>query len=561
MAFSNCSSLTSITIPEKVTTIGGMAFSNCSSLTNVTIPETVTEIIDYAFSGCSNLTSITIPKGVTTIGEGAFNNCSNLTIYCYGNSYTEAYAKRNNIPYKLIGMVENPSITTTDIPKAVQYVPYSVMIENNNQDSESDISYSLKEGSLPDGMELKENGELYGVPKEVGEFTFTVIMEVDSDFSSSKSEKTYTLVVMKNTDETIDSSIDQGYHLIERVPDIDVNIVESQALVSKGEFSEFKDVYLDGIKLIRDEDYIAEEGSTKITIRSQTLTRVGEGTHTIALEFETNTGLKRVAQNYTVSSKNDNNTDNDNDSENEGNQDKDDINNGSDNNESNNNNSGNNSESNNQDESNDNSSDNENEVEDDTLNIYSEDLWVKDRLGWRYKKPNGAWLLHTWCKLPYKGTNEWYYFNEQGYMVTGWLKEEENWYYLNPLSDGTQGKMYIGWKLIDGNWYYFKEDGVLVTNTWYQLPYKETNEWYYFNEQGYMVTGWLKEGENWYYLNPLSNGTQGKMYTGWQLIDEKWYYFNEVSDGKKGTEDGSMATDTWIGDYYVDENGVWIEKQ
>ncbi len=117
--------------------------------------------------------------------------------------------------------------------------------------------------------------------------------------------------------------------------------------------------------------------------------------------------------------------------------------------------------------------------------------------------------------------------------------------------------MYIGWKLIDGNWCYFKEDGVLVTNTWYQLLYKETNEWYYFNEKGYMVTGWLKEGENWYYLNPQSDGTQGKMYTGWQLIDEKWYYFNEVSDGKKGT----LMADTWIGDYYVDENGVWIEKQ
>ena len=47
------------------------------------------------------------------------------------------------------------------------------------------------------------------------------------------------------------------------------------------------------------------------------------------------------------------------------------------------------------------------------------------------------------------------------------------------------------------------------------------------------------------------------MYTGWQLIDENWYYFNEVSDGKKGT----LMADTWIGDYYVDENGVWIEKQ
>ncbi len=47
------------------------------------------------------------------------------------------------------------------------------------------------------------------------------------------------------------------------------------------------------------------------------------------------------------------------------------------------------------------------------------------------------------------------------------------------------------------------------------------------------------------------------MYTGWQLIDEKWYYFNEASDEKKGT----LMTDTWIGNYYVDENGVWIEEQ
>jgi len=209
-----------------------------------------------------------------------------------------------------------------------------------------------------------------------------------------------------------------------------LNVVESQTLVSRGEFSEFRDVYLDGTKLIRDEDYVAEEGSTKITIRSQTLTRVGEGTHTIALEFETNTGLKRVAQNYTVSSRNDNNNDNDNDSENGSNQDKDDTNNDSDNDDSNNNESDNNSsssnnndsednyESNNQDESN-----NGRESKDNTLNAYSESSWVKDRVGWRYKKPNGAWMLHTWCKLPYNGTNEWYYFNEIGYMVTGWLKE------------------------------------------------------------------------------------------------------------------------------------------
>lgn len=48
---------------------------------------------------------------------------------------------------------------------------------------------------------------------------------------------------------------------------------------------------------------------------------------------------------------------------------------------------------------------------------------------------------------------------------------------------------------------------------------------------------------------------QGKMNTGWQIIDGKWYYFNEESDGKKG----ALVTDAWIGKYYVDENGVWME--
>ena len=78
-AFKNCSTLTSVTIPEGVTSIGDEAFSGCSTLTSVTIPEGVTSIGDEAFSGCYSLTSITLPESVTSIGDDAFRGCINLS--------------------------------------------------------------------------------------------------------------------------------------------------------------------------------------------------------------------------------------------------------------------------------------------------------------------------------------------------------------------------------------------------------------------------------------------------------------------------------------------------
>ncbi len=71
-------SLTSITIPEGVTSIGSSAFSGCSNLTYVTIPNSVTRIYDCAFEDCSGLSSVTIPNSVIGIGSGAFSGCSNL---------------------------------------------------------------------------------------------------------------------------------------------------------------------------------------------------------------------------------------------------------------------------------------------------------------------------------------------------------------------------------------------------------------------------------------------------------------------------------------------------
>ena len=78
-AFDNCISLTSITIPEGVTSIGEYTFYNCTSLTSIEIPSSVTSIGRSAFSGCSGLTSIEIPNSVTSIGSYAFSRCSSLT--------------------------------------------------------------------------------------------------------------------------------------------------------------------------------------------------------------------------------------------------------------------------------------------------------------------------------------------------------------------------------------------------------------------------------------------------------------------------------------------------
>jgi len=78
-AFSNCSNLTSISIPAGVTIIGYSAFEGCSKLTSIIIPANVKEIEQSAFKGCSKLTSIIIPANVKEIGKSAFGNCIELS--------------------------------------------------------------------------------------------------------------------------------------------------------------------------------------------------------------------------------------------------------------------------------------------------------------------------------------------------------------------------------------------------------------------------------------------------------------------------------------------------
>ena len=81
-AFYKCSSLTSVIIPNSVTSIEVSVFMRCTSLKSIIIPENVTSIGKYAFYDCTGLTSINIPESVTSIGSSAFSGCNNLkTVY------------------------------------------------------------------------------------------------------------------------------------------------------------------------------------------------------------------------------------------------------------------------------------------------------------------------------------------------------------------------------------------------------------------------------------------------------------------------------------------------
>lgn len=222
----------------------------------------------------------------------------------------------------LTGVIGDPCIVTDKIPQAVKYVPYGTMIQNNNKYSWNRTTYYLVEGStLPKGMTVKPNGEIYGVPTEAGSFEFTVRMTNSaSDFSDD--EKTYVLTVLENTDANVDAATDTGYNLTERIQDIYLGKLpsesdkrlealnkaleklaeESQTMVSQGQYVEFIDIFLDGKKLSEGTDYTSNSGSTRITIAGETLAGGDIGTHTLGIEFRTGDDqtLKRAAQNYRI---------------------------------------------------------------------------------------------------------------------------------------------------------------------------------------------------------------------------------------------------------------------
>lgn len=173
---------------------------------------------------------------------------------------------------------------------------------------------------------------------------------------------------------------------------------------------------------------------------------------------------------------------------------------------------------------------------------------------WYYLNPVNGVMCTGWVSID--GT--WYYMNEEGVLQGGWVKVDGTWYYTDP----TTGAMQIGWVYVGGSWYFLHPGSGAMNIGWLRI----NTTWYYTNSNGALQGGWLNDGGTWYYMDPNS----GAMHTGWELLNGSWYYLDPSNGAmrtgwvKVGTfwyymySNGAMASDTWVGNYYVDDSGKWI---
>ena len=157
--------------------------------------------------------------------------------------------------------------------------------------------------------------------------------------------------------------------------------------------------------------------------------------------------------------------------------------------------------------------------------------WAKDAVGWWYVCADGqTYLKAGWFTINgrdyqfgpsgymmtgflKRASGEWVYADSEGALVSGWVRDGGQWYFLDPATK----VMATGWLADGGSWYYLTGSGAMVIG-WVE----DGGTWYFLNASGRMATGWVKDRGTWYYLAP-----SGAMLTGTQVINGRTYVFDE----------------------------------
>ncbi len=151
-------------------------------------------------------------------------------------------------------------------------------------------------------------------------------------------------------------------------------------------------------------------------------------------------------------------------------------------------------------------------VKDASDTVPSGGQWTWGARGWWYRYTDGTYPLNTAKTID----GQVYRFDARGYMRTGWVFERGSWYYHAP-----SGAQASGWVLDGISWYYLDPATGVMATGWVE----DGDTWYYLNPTtGKMMTGWLKDGGAWYYLKTGS----GAMATGRLRIFWTWYTFSET---------------------------------
>ena len=201
----------------------------------------------------------------------------------------------------------------------------------------------------------------------------------------------------------------------------------------------------------------------------------------------------------------------------------------------------------------------------DANGLWTPDQWINNDGKWWYRHQDGTYTKNDFEVID----NQTYYFDSDGYRVTGWRQIKSDWYYFN--ASGIMAKdQWIN------TYYYVDENGKMVKNKWIGTYYVDANGvwqpdrwvyngrwWYRYGDGSYPVNKFDVINNNVYYFD-----SNGYVVTGWQVINGNWYYFNGSGAMLKSQwignyyvgKDGIMAISSWVDNnrYYVNENGVYV---